>query len=326
MPTRRDILALTGMAALAGAPANAAFADDSAWVRGVKTFSTARKQVNVLSSEKETVLFERSGAGCITHQWYGGNWPQYNQTRVRFYVDGESVPSIDMEYGLGHGVGFNDSAAPWGVRQMGMTGHVGGLYNTFRIPFGKSIRITGQLAAGVKGNPDCWWIIRGTVGLPLQIAGVTLPQTARLKLHQHTGRRVARLAEFDLLKTDKDGALFLVTMAATSPNWNFMEGCMRAWFAGSKKPELLSSGLEDYFCGTYYFASGVYHTPIGGLTHKGIAGGSHQFSAYRFHDTDPIFFRGGLRLTGRCGETLDGQAVGNPQATTYTTYAWAYEW
>ncbi len=326
MPTRRDILAFTGLAALSGVSTEPVIAGEPAWTSGVKTFSTAQKQVNVLSAEKEAVLFERKGPGCLTHQWFGGNWPHYNQTRVRFYVDGETAPSIDMEYGLGHGVGFDDATAPWGVRQMGMTGHVGGFYNTFRIPFGKSIRVTGQLAPGVQGNPDSWWIFRGTVGLPVQIAGITLPQEARLKLHKRVNLVVPRLEEFDLLKTDAKGALFLVTMAASSPNWNFMEGCMRACFSESRKPELLSSGLEDYFCGTYYFASGMYHTPIGGLTHKAQVGGEHQFSAYRFHDADPFFFRKGFRLTARCGETVNGQVVGDPQTTSYTTYAWAYEW
>ena len=160
MPTRREVLAFTGLAALTGASATSALAGEPVWTPGVKTFSTAQKQVNILSAEKETVIFERKGPGCITHMWFGGNWPHFNQTRVRFYVDGQAVPSIDMEYGLGHGIGFDDTAAPWGVRQMGMTGHVGGLYNTFRIPFGKAIRITSQLAPGVRGNPDGWWIIR----------------------------------------------------------------------------------------------------------------------------------------------------------------------
>lgn len=325
MPTRREILAATGLGAL-GLSGMMPAADALVSTRGLKTFSTAKKQVNVLSSEKEAVLFERKGPGCITQQWYGGNWPKYNQTRVRFYVDGEATPSIDMEYGMGHGVGFDDSPAPWGVRQMGMTGNVGGFYNTFHIPFGKSIRITGQLAPGVGGNPDSWWIIRGTVGVPVQIAGITLPPEARLKLHRRVHVKIPRLQEFDMINTRSSGAMFLVAMKADSPNWNFMEGCMRAYFAGSHEPEFLSSGLEDYFCGTYYFASGYFHTPISGLTYKAKVGDEHRFCAYRFHDTDPIFFNHGFRMTARCGEELRGMIFGNPQATTYTTYAWAYEW
>ncbi len=326
MPTRRELLAISGMGVLGGVAALPALQGATDWRPNLKTFSTAGKQKTVLSASRETTLFERKGPGCLTHQWYGGSWPDYNQTRLRFYVDGESVPSIDMEYGMGHGVGFEDSTAPWGVRQMGMTGHTGGFYNTFPIPFGKSLRVTGQLAPGVLGNPQCWWIIRGTVGAPVQIAGINLPPEARLKLYKRENLTVPRLQEFTLMDTQSAGALFLVAMKASSPNWNFMESCIRAYFEGAKTPELLSSGLEDYFCGTYYFASGMYHTPISGLTHKAKAGEAHQFSAYRFHDTDPVFFERGLRLTARCGEEMGGWVFGNPQATAYTTYSWSYEW
>ncbi len=327
MPTRREVLALAGLGTLGGG-GGAVFADRSAENRflGLKTFSTAGKQRTVLSAANEAVLFERNGPGCLTHQWYGGNWPQYNQTRLRFYVDGESRPSIDMEYGLGHGVGFDDSSAPWGVRQMGMTGHTGGFYNTFHIPFGKSLRVTGQLAPGVQGNPQCWWIMRGTTGVPVQLAGVSLPPEARLKLYKRENLTVPRLKEFKLFESQSAGALFLVAMRASSPNWNFMESCIRAYFSGAKNPEFLSSGLEDYFCGTYYFASGKFYTPVSGLTHKAKVAGRHQFSAYRFHDTDPIFFQDGLTLTARCGEEMDGYVFGDPQETIYTTYAWVYEW
>ena len=53
-------------------------------------------------------------------------------------------------------------------------------------------------------------------------------------------------------------------------------------------------------------------------------------SAYRFHDDDPIFFQKGLRLTCRNGDTehgtKEGPAWGGPPATTFTTYAWVYQW
>ena len=58
---------------------------------------------------------------------------------------------------------------------------------------------------------------------------------------------------------------------------------------------------------------------------------SSRFSAYRFHDEDPIFFQSGLRLTCRCGETEHGRAdekMGylDPTKTRYTTYTWVYQW
>jgi hypothetical protein len=110
---------------------------------------------------------------------------------------------------------------------------------------------------------------------------------------------------------------------------SFLEGCMRAYTNGAKEPIMLSSGLEDYFLGTYYFDTGKFHADISGLTHldkKNLC-----FSAYRFHDDDPLFFSEGIRLTCRNGETEHGTAKGPvaytaPPRTNYTTYAWVYGW
>jgi len=39
-----------------------------------------------------------------------------------------------MELMMGHGIGFQDDAAPWGIERIGKTGHPSGIYNTYRIP------------------------------------------------------------------------------------------------------------------------------------------------------------------------------------------------
>ena len=86
--------------------------------------------------------------------------------------------------------------------------------------------------------------------------------------------------------------------------------------------------MEDYFLGTYYFNTGYFISDTGGLTHKKVKEGS--FSAFRIHDADPLIFNGGMSMTLRNGETkhgtLEGEAYLEPPSTTYTTYAWVYEW
>ena len=125
-----------------------------------------------------------TGKGCLTHMWFGGDWPGYHHTRIRIYVDGEKTPSIDMELGLGHGCGFGDEAAPWGGTKLGKTGHPSGLYNTYKIPFGREIRVTAQRAKDSPDGAPFWWIVRGTENLPVTLAGVRLPDNAHLKLHK----------------------------------------------------------------------------------------------------------------------------------------------
>lgn len=125
------------------------------------------------------------------------------------------------------------------------------------------------------------------------------------------------------------GALYQVAIAAKGTKSTYLEACMRAYLGENKKPLMLSSGLEDYFLGTYYFDTGKFHADIAGLTH--FDSKNKSFSAYRFHDEDPVFFQDGLRLTCRCGETEHGRANEtkgylNPTKTEYTTYTWVYQW
>src|SRR5271169_1393453 len=119
-------------------------ADCAVDVAKLKTFCSIGKQLPVLNGYQEAELLGHEGKGCLTHMWFGGDWPGYDKTVVRVYVDGEAQPSIEMELGLGHGVSFGDDGAPWGSEKMGKTGHPSGLYNTYKIPFRTSIRVIAQ--------------------------------------------------------------------------------------------------------------------------------------------------------------------------------------
>ena len=289
-----------------------------------RTFGTAGKEERVLKAGVEAELFRHTGKGFLTHMWFGGDFRNYGLTRIRVYVDGEPEASIDMELMMGHGIGFQDDGAPWGVERIGKTGQPSGIYNTYRIPFGSSVRVTAQRAKGEEEDPPFWWIIRGVENMALDVGGVRLPENARLRLYKVVNRATKPLEEFAMYDTPKSGMLYMVTIAGKSGAFCFMESCVRAYMGGAKTPLLLSSGLEDYFLGTYDFNRGRYYTPIAGVTHLVP---DSEFSAYRFHETDPVFFNSGLRLTLRDGEESHGKVFGcTPQDTVFTTYVWVYEW
>jgi hypothetical protein len=300
-------------------------------VATLKTFSKIGKEEHVLKGGKEVELLRHEGRGCLTHMWFGGNWPGYERTRIRVYVDGETTAAIDMELGLGHGYGFADNFAPWGTARIGRTGNPSGVYDTYRIPFGTGVRVTAQLPPDIKRNDPFWWIIRGTENLPVQIASVRLPAAARLKLYKLENHTAKPLEEFTMAAVSGAGMLYQTTMAAQglrkAGSWkdlSYQEACVRAYLNGEKEATMLSSGLEDYFLGTYYFNKGRYCTPVAGLTHWNEP--ERSFSAYRFHEEDPVFFQKGLRLTCRCGEKLGERVFHDPPETRYTTYVWLYQW
>lgn len=289
----------------------------------LKTFGTSGKAVYPLEGGKEAELFSHSGKGSLTHMWFGGNWKNYGRLRIQVYIDYEEKASIDMEMFLGHGIGFLDDTAPWGTKRIGKTGSPSGIYNNYHIPFGKHVKVTAQLPAEDKGNPRFWYIIHGTENFPISFSGVQLPDNARLRLYKLENYQAEPLEEFDILKTSASGLVYQVTVEAQSESLTFLECIVRGYHGQSDQPILLSSGLEDYFLGTYYFNKGLYHTDEAGLTHLDKEKGS--FSAYRFHENDPLYFPDGFRLTLRCGEKTDRETW--PAASTrYTVYVWTYEW
>lgn len=293
----------------------------------VRTFTQCGKEERPFVNNREAQLAWQEGSGYLDHMWFGGAFENFLRLQLRVYVDGEAAPSIEMELGMGVGIGFQDSAAPWGTRHSGITGSPSGIFLNYRVPFSKSVRVTAELPEGTHEDVAFWWIIRGLENHPLEVCGFFLPQRARLRLHKRVDTEVQPLDEFNLAQISGSGLVFQISMAARSANLEFLEGQMRAYFGKDPKPQYLSSGLEDYFLGTYYFNRGPYHFAQAGLTHKSECDGT--FSAYRFHDEDPLLFDDGIRLACRCGEQREGKVfgtTGNPKLTIYTTYAWIYEW
>ena len=118
-------------------------------IHGASTFSQVGKELRPFAEHKEATLAEQEGSGFLDHLWFGGDFTDYTKIRLRFYIDGETTPSIDTEMGLAAGIGFVDPAAPWGTQWIGKTGAPSGIYLNYRVPFAKHIRITGELPPGV---------------------------------------------------------------------------------------------------------------------------------------------------------------------------------
>lgn len=295
----------------------------------LKPFGMSGKAVYILEGGVEAELFSYEGKGVINHMWFGGNsqgWDDdFGDLQIRIFADGEEIPSIDMHLFLGHGIGFLDPHAPWGNHRIGKLGWPGGIYNSYRIPFTKSIRVTGQIPDGENiKSARFWYTIRGTENMPVEFAGVQLPDSAKLKLYKLEDYYAQSLEEFSMCNINgKSGMLYKVTIAGQSTDFGYLESTVRAYIDGAEKPLYLSSGLEDYFLGTYYFNRGKYVTPMAGLTHFDES--DHSFSAFRFHEEDPLFFNDGLRLTLVCGEQTESESWKAPP-TNYTTYVWVYEW
>jgi len=276
--------------------------------------------------------------GAMTHFWITGGNPAMGTTTMRYYVDGETTASIVYNPGLASGVGFNDAQAPWANHWIGKGAADGSWFNNILIPFQKSIRVTWQNTASYGGM---YVIVRGAPNLAINVGPISVPKTARLNLFV-INKSLQPLEYVDLVSVPagKSGVQFFSTLAVASGNLNFLEGCYRFYSPPTQAypGTLLSTGTEDYFDSGWYFNAGQFHFDVSGYTHYKDNGGSLTWSAYRFHEMDPLAFNNGFRFVWRNGDTTEpqtgmkcfvqtgGNVVGSPTVSNITSYAWVYTW
>jgi len=274
--------------------------------------------------------------GVMYHFWTTSPNPGSADVVISYYVDGETTPSIQFQPSLACGVGFNDEQAPWGTKWFGKGAKDGGYYWNFRIPFQKSIAVTARHTSGNLGG--YYMIVRGATNIPIRIGDLAIPSSARLV--QHTNN--AQFAPMDFVTiasaSSGQGVFFMHTIAVASGNLNFMEGCYHLLVGTQQFPgTLLSSGTEDFFDSGWYFNAGEFHLPVSGYTNYNKTSTGLTWSAYRFHDMDPIIFKNGFTILWRNGDMLDaagikcliqtgGKIVGTPTNSQVQTYAWFYTW
>lgn len=289
----------------------------------VKTFGVALKGIG-LHPGNETQLLARGGGGTITLMWFTGEliWPTFGDTRIRVYVDGEAVPSLDFKVLFAVGQ-RGATLSPWGERRLGNVALSGGVYMTFRVPFSQGIRVTAQLPEHevIGGSKSLYFIARGLTGLPVTLGPLQLPPAARLKLRALENYAAAPLEEVPVYsRPDGAGALLLTAFTGASPhNLTYLEGETRSTLDG--EPLLLSSGTEDFFLSGQYFDLGEYHTPLSGCTNIDRLF-NFTFAAWKLWEEDPVVWSRDFNMTWRMGEARGIR----PGPTNITTYVWAYEW
>ena len=183
-----------------------------------------------------------SGAVLTQFQYYGTGDPLeesgFNDTRIRYYVDGESVASVDYLLYLAHGMGAQGRPlhAAWGTRRWGSSiGDRPSVYNTIRVPFTTSIRITAQLPKRITRTQRFWLDLFGCEALPISIGGGILlpPREYRLRLHKNEATRLPMQEYISVVDTNSNGGIFyFLTISSRSPNatssgsaYSFLEVC-----------------------------------------------------------------------------------------------------
>lgn len=308
---------------------------------GKGAFGTGLSSAAILDTEFEIfsyVMPDGDSYGVMTHFWATAGGGVLDDAIFRYYIDGEKEASIQFTPPLACGVGFGDPQAPWGTKWMGKGAKDGAWFHNFRIPFQRTIRITAQRPSGTVGGFYC--IVRGAPNLPLQVGGLPIPSTARM-VQTRISKTYQPLDWVNVADIPSGkGVHFMITLSVASGTMNFLEGCLHAYtpYNQSFPGTTLSTGTEDYFDSAWYFNAGEFHFPVSGFTHLNTSDHRVTWSAYRFHEMDPLPFEDGFRLVWRNGDMDDpvsghkcftesgGRIVGNPTVSDVVAYGWTYVW
>ncbi len=168
-----------------------------------------------------------------------------------------------------------------------------------------------------------------------------MPPTARLLLQKIENQPFAPLAWVRVADVPSgEGLLISHALAVISGDLNFLQGCYHAYPDRNQSfPGVIAStGTEDYFDSSAYFSAGEFRFEVSGYTHfRQISSSLLEWSAYRTHEVDPIFFYNGFRFEWRNGDVVDdrgfkcvvdqgGYATALSTQSNVTSYTWVYVW
>ncbi|MBQ8400053.1 MAG: DUF2961 domain-containing protein [Clostridia bacterium] len=252
----------------------------------------------IVQAGETATLADIRGEGAIKHFWITDNAKCGRQLILRIYFDDCDTPAVHAP--------LSDFFANADYNEYRQISSLAMCYNPrkgmncyFEMPYFKSFRVEleniGATAANVYYQLDC--------------EEKKLPPNS-LYFHAQF-RRVNPLpykSVYTILDKIQGNGLYVGTYlhwGVKSNGW-WGEGEIKFYIDGDTEfPSICGTGTEDYFCGAYDFGvDGKYtefSTPYTGLSKVGYTDGMYQsqryFDMYRWHITDPVYFKEDLRVT-----------------------------
>ena len=245
------------------------------------------------------VLMDEKGPGVITHIWitFLGPEPQgwakngaanHQEMLLRMYWDGDARPAVEAPVGDFFANCFGKRSS---VTSLPVIVEDADSYNCYwHMPFRKSARIeivnqSEKQISLLYYNID--WIKQDR-----------LPRNTPYFYAQYRQEYPAQHGrDYTVLETSGKGHYVGTVLAVRtrSPSW-FGEGDEKIYIDGEAKPSIWGTGTEDYFLSAWGLQT--TSTPYFGVPYFdqwGIVGG--HTSAHRWHVTDPIVFKKGIKVT-----------------------------
>ncbi len=253
--------------------------------------------INVAAGETCT-LASIDGPGIINHIWMTptGAW---RSAILRIYWDGQENPSVECPLGDFFCMGWNKYAQ---INSLAVCVNPANAFNCYwSMPFNKHCRVT------LENRGD------ETIVFFYQIDYVLTGPMEDIAYFHAQFRRVNPLpykGVYTILDGVRGKGQYVGTYMAWGTNNNgwWGEGEIKFYLDGDGEyPTICGTGTEDYFCGSYCFKDPFtkknyvpYSSPYAGLqviTPDQLYSSQFRFGLYRWHITDPIYFREDLRVT-----------------------------
>jgi len=244
------------------------------------------------------VLLDAQGPGAISHIWltFLGPEPEgwapqgsanHQELMLRMYWDGNPRPAVEAPVGDFFANCFGQRSE---VISLPVVVEGGDSYNCFwRMPFRKSARIE------IENQSD----------KPLSLLYYNIDWLRLDNLPKDTPYFYAQYRQeypagkgqdYVLLETTGKGHYVgtVLGVRMRSPAW-FGEGDEKIYIDGEAKPSIWGTGTEDYFLSAWGLQT--TSTPYFGVPYYDQRSIGGHTSAYRWHLTDPIVFKTGIKVT-----------------------------
>ncbi len=254
----------------------------------------------VIPAHSTFTLADISGEGEIRHIWLTPvkNFRYYI---IRMYWDGSDLPSVECPLCDFFAAAQMPEAGRTEFHQVSSLAVCVnpryGMNCYWTMPFRKSCKITVENLADE--DVHLYYQIDYVLGKVAENAGYFHAQFRRVNPLPY--KEVYTIVDGISGKGQYVGTYML--WGVNNSGW-WGEGEIKFYIDGDKEfPTICGTGTEDYFCGAYNFDDGGFRdfsTPYSGLAvlhSNGEYRSQNRFSMYRWHITDPIYFKNDLKVT-----------------------------
>lgn len=243
-----------------------------------------------LLPNQETAIFDRKGSGVIRHIWITVPEQYLRRIILRMYWDHEKEPSVEVPLGDF----FCNAAGFYGeIQSLAVCVNPYNAMNLYLpLPYRKHGRITLELL-----NPEpareIFYTINGT---DEELAEDTLYFHASFR-RTNPLKSGEDFVIVDGIQGQGRFAGCYIVWQQNNNNW-WGEGEVKMFLdEDNDYPTICGTGTEDYFCGAWGFADKTFSTPYSGYSCGGTPVVGRRHGLYRFHITDPVYFKTKFKAT-----------------------------